>query len=102
MAVVSMAQTKADFQAAAIEATRDAEYGFATCRVCYGKGPFSDAIVVTYSGAVVYAMCIGCAGRDNQILVRRGAMGVEVLQSRNGARVGLAVPDLGIITKRPA
>jgi hypothetical protein len=96
--------TKSDLLAASIEATRDAERGVATCRICTRSLPFEDAIVVSYSGAIVYSMCLPCAEADNQVLIRRGPAGIEILKARNGASLGLGVPglSLGVVRKRPA
>jgi hypothetical protein len=88
-----------EFDAEFIEATRDAEFGVCKCRICGDKGLFSRFIAITYGGGLVYAMCMGCA-ESNEILIKRGAFGVEVLGRSTGNVVAAGRLDLGVIKKK--
>lgn len=89
------------FRQQVLNATRDAELGFATCRECGKRGPFQDCITTMYGGALVFAICIGCAERGTRILIQRGPGGIEVRKSSEGPRLAVASP-VGTLTKRPA
>ena len=65
------------------EATRVAELGVATCRNCDKKGALSSFITVLYGGGLVYTVCPTCLERGTQLLIRRGANGIEVLSRGN-------------------
>jgi hypothetical protein len=86
-----------------IEATREAEQGIGSCRNCGRKGAFQDMIAVLYGGGVVFSMCLPCAEVGNQIMIQRGARGIEVLQRGRFQPVGAGpILGLGILNKRTA
>ena len=68
-------------------ATLDAERGRATCRTCGKPDQFAKLVTVLYGGAVLFAVCLECTGRGEEILVRRGPIGVEILRARQGGAV---------------
>ena len=86
----------------AAQATREAEAGRATCKFCKRTGPFSKFIVVMCGGGVVMAECLGCANSGNEILIRSGPMGIEVLRARGGGVVAATDRALNAFTKRPS
>ena len=94
-------KSRLDFDADFIEATREAEQGFATCRKCKKKGPFGDFIAVLYGGGLVYAMCPGCAATGHSILIRMSNMGIEVLgKDLNSSPLAIGRADMDILKKR--
>ena len=68
-------------------ATLDAERGRATCRICKREGPFGDFITLLYGGGVLFCLCLACAEKGEEVLVRRGPLGIEVLRARGGGPI---------------
>ena len=84
-----------------IEATSEAVRGGGTCRSCKKKGSFQNFITVLYDGGVLYMLCLQCAEAGNQILIRRGSGGVEILQRSGGPAVALGrINGVGALTRR--
>jgi len=83
-----------------VKASREAEMGLASCRNCGKKGPFEDYITVLYGGGLVYTMCLACADGGHTILIRRGHLGIEVLD-RKAEKLAIGKFDLGLLKKTP-
>jgi hypothetical protein len=93
-------KSNSNYDAQYVQATREAELGVCTCRNCGYKGQFSRFITILYGGGLVYAMCLSCADSGDQILIRRGNQGVEVLKKSAGQVAVVRNPDLDVLKKR--
>ncbi len=83
------------------QATRDAEEGRATCKFCGRTGPFEKFITVMFGGGVAFAECLDCPRKGNEILIRQGPLGIEILKARGGGVVAASDRALNAVTKRP-
>ncbi len=68
-----------------VKATREAELGFCTCRVCKQKMPFTDCITVLYGGGLVFAVCMGCAAKGDEIMIKREGNSIKVYSRINNS-----------------
>ena len=84
------------------QATLEAERGVVSCRICPTKDAMVNMLVVAYGGSIIWATCIPCAEKGNEILIRRGPGGIEVLRARDGHSLALGRPGMGPVIKRPA
>ena len=67
-----------------VEATREMQHGFATCRVCGRRKPIKNYLTVQYDNGMVFAVCIKCIDDGHEINVRRGPRGIEVYARKQG------------------
>ena len=78
----------ADLQRAWVRQTQlDAERGVIECRICKTRVGLDQAITLWRNGALVFAICDGCAAA-NEILMRPTEAGIEV---RGRARQPLVI-----------
>lgn len=89
-----------------IDATRDAEAGFATCRNqgCGKRGPIDKYLVIMYGGAVALTICDGCvhSTKGTDILIQPTEKGIRVAPKERSP-ILIASPDIiPGLTKRPA
>jgi hypothetical protein len=82
------------YDLAYMEATRRAKDGLGVCRLCDKHRPFDEFISVLYGGGVVFVLCIECvAVKGSEILIKRGAKGIEVLH-RGASTLSIASSPL--------
>lgn len=63
------------------QAQLDAERGVVECRMCRRRSGLDEAVMVWRNGALVFAVCDGCAG-SHDVLLTPSEAGIEVRARR--------------------
>jgi len=90
------------FDAEYTKATREAELGRSTCRVCGNKAALSDHITVLFGGGLLYALCLQCVNKGESILIQNTERGIGVLRKTSNPSLIVAATtrDINAIKKR--
>ena len=81
------------------KATREAELGFCTCRICKEKSLFTDCITALYGGGLVFALCMPCAEKGHEILIRREGEVIRVYNRINNSVLSIGYPNLNVLKR---
>ena len=83
-----------------VNATKEAECGFSTCRVCKAKAELSKHITIFIGGGLLYSLCLDCADRGESILIHKTERGICVSRKPSSGIVAATTRDLNAITSR--
>jgi hypothetical protein len=89
-----------NFEAEYIDATREAELGYSTCRVCGAKAKLSEHIAVLFGGGLLYAVCIQCVSQGESVLIHRTERGISVSRKPYCGVVAATTRDLNALSRR--
>jgi hypothetical protein len=90
-----------NFDADYAKATREAELGFSTCRICNMKDKLSAHITVSFGGGLLFSICVDCVNKGESILIKRTEHGIGILRRpATGVVVAATSRDLNVLNKR--
>lgn len=83
-----------------VNATKEAECGFSTCRICKTKAKLSEHITVFIGGGLLYSVCLECAERGESILIHKTERGICVSRKSSSNIIAATTRELNAITSR--